>query len=163
MAALSIPPIPCIPPLPDPLRALKLRFAAAMIRLHEPTKAALAVFPDEPGRALQIVNSWPHDDLVVEEMQRLMEESGPDAFLPTKQAILVDIKRRADETRDPKDYVALMQLYAQMRDFIPKAGASEVNVKVTSNVLVVPSQGSDDEWEKRAMRSQRRLVDGAAS
>lgn len=145
------------------MREMKLRYAAAMLRVHEPTKAALAIFPDDPGKALQIVNSWPHDDLVLAEMERLAELNGPEAYLPTKQAILVEIKKRADDAKDNKDYVALMTLYANMRDLVPKPGtATEVNVKV-NNVLVVPSQGSDEDWERRASRSQGRLIDGAAS
>jgi hypothetical protein len=153
MAALAI--------HPDPHYATKLRFAMSFLRLNDAGRAAMEVVEDA-SVALIAAQNWPFDPIVIEEMSRLVETNGPQSFLPTREIILIDIKKKADETKDADSWVRVMELYCKVRNFIEKPGTgAKVDVTVQS-VLVVPSQGSDDNWERAASLSQRTLIDGAA-
>jgi hypothetical protein len=145
----------------DPNYELKIRFAHATLKLNDPMKAAMAIFADQPGRALQIVDKWMIDPIVTEEIERLVEENGPQSFLPTREQVLVDMKQKIDTFKEDT-WIKGMELYTKVRGWVEKPGATPVQVNV-SNVLVVPTQGSDDDWERRSSQSQRKLIDGAAT
>lgn len=140
----------------------KKRFAELYLRSREPFKVAqiIAPGPANVGRALQIADNWLSDPIVVEEMKKLNEEKGSSAFNPSRDDILRDIKDRADLAKDPKDYAGLMRLYCDVAGHIEKPGANTANVNVAVQaVMVVKSQGSDDEWERKTALAQRTLID----
>jgi len=143
---------------------VKQRFAALYVRSHNAANAAMQVISD-PGTALRAAQTLPNDPFVLEEIARLKEENGEEAFLPSKAESLREILRRAEAVPDgdTEGYERLMKLYFSGRGFIEKPGTNvNVDVKVAS-VMVVRDHGSDEEWESRTAEQQRELTLNAAN
>jgi hypothetical protein len=136
----------------------KTRFAEAYLRFNDATKAAMITEPVNVGRSLRIANEWLQDAFVQTEIARLLEDKGDGAFLDSKADILREIKKRADAAKEPRDYVSIMELYCKVAGHIEKPGSNSVQVNVQS-VMVVPSQGTDADWERNAKRAQRALIE----
>jgi hypothetical protein len=145
--------------IPDVDDALKLQFAAVYVRENKnAAAAALAIFPDNAGRALLYSHTLPNDPVVKSEIARLVEDVDPKLLMPTKYEQARDIYARAQKTEDNEEYVKLMRLYADIMGFVEKPGANvDVNVQV-ANVMVVPNHGSDDDWQKKTRAQQERLT-----
>jgi hypothetical protein len=127
-------------------------------------KAALQVFPDDTGLALRAAHTWPKDPFVLAEQVRITEDEGEAAFLPSKAELCRDIwARMKKDYISSEDYVKLAKLYAEVRSFIEKPNTN-VNVAVVTNkVMVVKDLGSNDEWEMKAERQQRELLNVSTS
>lgn len=147
----------------------KTAFAVEFLKSpNDAFKAALNVFPSDTGRALRAAHEWPKDAFVLAEQERLSSEHGEGAFLPTKSDLSRAIWERLTPTEGVNrvshdDFVKLARLYAEVRSFIVKP-ETNVNVAVTTNkVMVVKDLGSNEEWEMKAAKQQRELVNVSTS
>lgn len=126
-------------------QALKLAFAASLMRSpDDPFKAALAVIDASrnAGPAMYAANYWPFDPDVKAEVERLREEKGELAFLPTKADLARSLWEKAHGERTSNDdFVKIARLYAEILDFIPKQSKVAIDAKnsVGASVRVVAS------------------------
>lgn len=143
----------------------KTAFAVEFLKSPDDAfKAALQVFPHDTGQALRAAHTWPKDPFVVAETERLSGELGDDAFLPGKAELCRNIwARMQKDFVSSEDFVKLAKLYAEVRSFIEKPNTN-VNVAVVTNkVMVVKDLGTNDEWEMKAERQQRELLNVSTS
>jgi len=143
--------------LPDIDDTLKLRFAEGFLRTKNAANTAMDLIADT-GQALRAARMLPHDPVVLAEMDRLKEEVGEEGFLPNRAQIAREIYDRAKLCGDPEGYERLMKLYANVRGFIEKPGAT-INVdNSVKNVMYVKDHGTDEEWAAKAAIQQRNLT-----
>lgn len=151
-------------PQKDDETELKRRFAVELLKQpNEPFQAAVAVFGDDTGRALQASHRWPQDAVVIAAMQQAIEELGDMHFLPTKAQLA---REAYNIGTDPKvhvdDRLKAMRLYADIRGYIDKQGANVVVNNLTQNkVMLVRDHGSNEDWETAAAEQQRKLIEAA--
>lgn len=141
----------------DELEKKKL-FAAELMRLEDPFKAAFAVFPDS-GVAMQMARPWEKDPFVLAECDRLSQGKEAKSFLPSKEKQARDVYAIAcDITKITEDRLKAHRLYAELMSYIekPSAGAS-VNI-LNQGVMVVKEAATDADWERKAIEQQRRLI-----
>lgn len=142
--------------------AVKLRFAASYARSKNASTAALSVFSN-PGQALKQAQTLPFDPVVIREIARIEDEEGEVSLMPTKNDLVRKILDRAERTMNDEHYEKLMRLAANMMGHIEKPGTNlDLNLKV-SNVMVVRTAGSDDEWQAKIAAQQRELTINAAN
>jgi len=151
----------------DEVLALKERFAELSLREPDPFKVALALFPNDTGKALRVANDWPNDPAVKTFRQSFVdsEEDGESAFLPTKaEASRLAWNLARDSERDGETRHKFLKLYAEMRGFIEKPQVA-VNNTVTNvtRVLVVKDYGTDEDWRTALKKQQRALINGEYS
>jgi hypothetical protein len=111
-------------------------FAEAWLREPDAFKAAVSVVgSSNAGRALQIAATWVSDDYVLAKQAALLEENGPEAYLPTK----FDTARKAldifNESRDYKTKLEALNSYAKIMGFISKP---DQNVNIKGGLVAVP-------------------------
>jgi len=127
-------------------------------------KAALQVFPDDTGLALRAAHTWPKDPFVLAEQERITSEEGEGAFLPGKAELCRKIWERLQKDYVvTEDFVKIAKLYAEVRGFIEKPNTNIVTNVVTNKVMVVKDLGTNDEWEMKAERQQRELLNVSTS
>lgn len=147
---------------------LKAAFAAALFK-HPATMegrfaAALSVTADT-GKALIMANKWLDDPIVIAEQTKLTKgaDEGDLNFIGTKADFAREILETARSAWDLEAKHKFYKLYAEARGFIVKEGTN-VNVNVQNNrVMVVKDLGSDADWESKAQKQQRALIDVSAS
>lgn len=139
----------------------KKAFAIAL--LHDPDdafRAAISVFPDNPGKALDIYGPWPHDDIVKAYQNDYLKVKGSGATLPSKDSYArkvwdmgMDIKNTIDER------LKALRLYGDINGMIEKPGTIiNPTVQINNNkVMIIESKGSRAEWETALMEQQRKL------
>lgn len=152
----------------DEEQHLKAAFAAALLKhpqdLEGRFAAALAVTADT-GKALLMANKWINDPVVVAEQQRLVSSAneGELDFIGTKAEFAREVLEAARNSWDGDTKHKFYKLYAETRGFISK-GETNVQVNLTQNkVMVVKDMGTDADWEAKAQRQQRALIDVSAS
>jgi hypothetical protein len=141
--------------------ACKRLFAEALLRSpHNPFDAARKVFPTNNQAAIFIMQNWQFDDYVKAYQAELLEEHGPDHFLPTMFDLAHEVWSTAQRATDTKERVDAFKLYADIRGFISKPGvntSNNVENNYTQNVLIV-NPVNEQELEEQ----QRRLMLEAA-
>lgn len=147
---------------------LKVAFAAALLKhpqdLEGRFAAALSITSDT-GKALIMANKWVSDPVVLSEQERLTKsaDEGDLNFIGTKADFAREVLEAARNSFDGDTKHKFYKLYAETRGFILKADTN-VNVQVNHNkVMVVRDLGTDDEWERKAQKQQRELIDVSAS
>jgi hypothetical protein len=143
---------------------LKSKFAFELLRANVTDsigafKIALSIFPNDTGVALRVANEWVKDPIVIAEQQRLADELGELAFLPTKIDLSRAIWEKANkEYTCTEDFTKLMRLYAEVRGFIEKPTTNIQNNLISNNkVMIVTDHGNDNEWETKLKEQQRVL------
>lgn len=147
----------------------KRAFAAVLLKYPQDPesrfKAALSVTSDT-GLALKMANKWPSDPVVIEEQNRLVDaaKDGELDFLPSKAEAFMLAWQYANGDRFPSDnQVKALDLYIKSRGWQPKV-ENQTNVQINNNkVMIVRDMGTDAEWEAKAQRQQRALIDVSAS
>lgn len=141
----------------------KEAFAAALLRSPDnPFKAALTVFGMDTGAALRAANEWIHDIYVISRCAELLEQFGEELFLPNKTALARRVFELAENpATDKKDKIKAYELYANIRGFIEKQTAiANVTNNVTHNrVMMYKDHGTDDDWERKAVQQQGKLIE----
>jgi len=148
---------------PDDLEKRK-RFAVELLKdPSDPFKAAIAVFGDNTGAALEASYRWPNDPIVKGYMQKAIDELGDLHFLPSKAEIArVAHSLAVDERVAVEDRLKAIRLYADIRGFIDKQGATiNNNILTTNKVMIVKDHGADTDWEQQLAAQQARLIDDA--
>lgn len=156
------------PAEPNTVDDLKRRYAGLLhTRPDSPVEhmhAARLLFPrgDQTGLALSVAQDWPHDPVVIEELDRLkISEAGDE--LPSK----VDVARRYlnwadDKSWSEKDRLTALDKYAEIMGMKPQTGGGfgGVNVNVDARrVFVLPKPSASlEEWELEASAQQAKLV-----
>lgn len=148
---------------------LKTRFAAALLK-HPPTiegrfAAALSITSDT-GQALVMANKWLDDPVVIAEQKRMTQaaDEGDLNFIGTKAEFAREVLEAARNAWDGDVKHKFYKLYAETRGFISKAVENQTNVQVNMNkVMVVRDMGTDEQWEDKARKQQRALIDVSAS
>lgn len=143
----------------------KKAFALALLKNpNDPFGAALKVFPRDTGYCLRIAQFWPNDEVVLAEQNRLQSENDEMHFLPGKAELARQVWNRVSaENVSHDDFVKLAKLYADVRGFIAK-DQPQVSVNVDNRrVMVVKDLGSDEDWEAKAERQQRELLNVSTS
>lgn len=141
--------------------ALKVRFAEALLR--DPLnsfRAACVVCGNDTVRALKISSEWVYDLCVLQEQARLIEENGPDEYLPTKAEVCRRIYAVGENATSGDEKLKAYKLYAEIRSFIAKPEGGNVNVQVNNNrVMVMRDFGTDEQWETKAIAQQTKLIE----
>lgn len=140
---------------------LKHDFAANLLRYpDDPFKAAFATTP-ETGIALKIAREWPLDPVVKAEQDRLLTTGDAKSFLPTKEAQAKDVYALAtSEMIETEDRLKAHRLYAEIMGFIEKPVPGNTTNILNQGVMVVKDQGTNDQWEEKALKQQRALTHG---
>lgn len=149
----------------EELLARKEQFAELSLRESDPFKVALVIYPNDTGRALRIANEWPNDPQVKAIRQSFVEaeEDGETAFLPSKaDACRLAWNIARDAEKFTEDRLKALRLYGEMRGFIEKPAAVQVNnqTNVAMRVLVVKDYGTNDDWETALRQQQKKLING---
>lgn len=142
---------------------LKVRFAEALLREpnSDPFKAALTIPGIDPTTAMQIAYKWANDEDVIAAQQKLLSDEYLSIdILPSKAKQARDIYLIASSDKiDAETRLKAHRLYAEIRSFIEKPDKTTINIPVShSNVMIVPEHANDDEWEKHAIKQQKRLT-----
>jgi len=152
---------PAVAPDPEAEKEQKDRFAEALLRTPtDPFRAALTVFGNDTATALRISNLWPYDLYVLQRQAELLEQFGPDEYLPTKQQVARRIYEVGENAADNKDKLAAFKLYAELRGFVPKGEGVTNNLTVNNNrVMIMKDFGTDEQWESAAVGQQTKLIE----
>ena len=125
---------------------LKKEFAASLLKTpNEPFKAALAVFGSDSMAAMHAANYWVHDATVKAEQDRLIEELGEAAFLPSKAQIareLYELSQKERLSQTDKLRIDALNSYAKLMGWITDSAKINNNVKAEkgASVQVVASE-----------------------
>lgn len=142
---------------------LMKRFAAEQLRrageVNRDYNIALELVQDY-GVANAAVRIWNEHKTVLDERQRLLEEHGERAELPTKEAVLKEVLELARTKHfTVNERLNSYKLYSEMSGYTGRNSAQGPSVNVFANkVMYVRSQGSDASWEKNAAAQQAQLV-----
>lgn len=139
----------------------KRQFAELLLKSPgDPFAAANALFPANIQRAMRVAMEWPNDPEVIEAQKEMLDDSGEMGFLPTKGDLARLVWDMAKNTAlDVEDRIKASKLYAEIRGFVEKPSTGPI-VNVSQNrVMVIQSQGSDDEWSQKLANQQRALKD----
>ncbi|AMW36121.1 putative small terminase [Xanthomonas phage XAJ2] len=144
----------------------KHAYAAMLLQEPDPFKAALRTFDGDTGFAIRIYLHWPEDPIVIAEQKRIKADNpNMDLDKLADKAATAKLAWEIAEQKlyEPKDRLAALKLYAEIRNYIEKPKAGDVNVQVQQNrVMVVKDHGSDDDWKEKARLQQARLKSEAA-
>jgi hypothetical protein len=143
---------------------LKRRFAEELLKApDQPFKIGNVIFPNDCSRAIHAAQLWPHDPIVREFMDEMLEaRGGPMSFLPSKDEFARAVYGIAnDPAKETSHRLSAFRLYGEIRGFIEKPGT---NVSVQNNisqhrVMLVQDYGTQEEWEQAATRQQTALLE----
>lgn len=139
----------------------KRLFAKNLIELKDPFKAAIATFPGDNKASLRASFEWPNDPLVLDIVKESSKPPDLDS-LPSKVDLAQSIWDRMNRAIEDVDFMKLAKLYGDVRGFIDKPAQTALNVNnVTNKVMVVVDKGSDEDWEKKLLESQGRLIESS--
>lgn len=144
----------------------KKLFAIELLKTpNEPFVAALKLFPNNNNRALRIATEWPRDSEVLEIIQGVKDGGKELDFLPSKADLARKVWDKLEQPwHDADGFTKLGKLYADVLGFIPKAGGSNLNVQINNNkVMVIRDQGTNEQWEEKAVKQQRELLNVSRS
>lgn len=140
----------------------KLRFAELLLRHPGDARRcaeilAYSVGIADPNTVHRIALNWPNDQSVTDECERLLQVNGPEHYLPSKHDLARQVWGIVDGRYDVKDKLKAAEQYAALMGFVEKPGT---NVTVNVNrVMQVKDYGSDDDWERKALEQQRRVIE----
>lgn len=147
---------------------LLTKFAVALLKHPQDANgrfaAALSVTANTT-KALIMANQWPDRPDLIAIQEKLIEQAdeGELDLIGTKAEFARELLDQARTMFNPQARAKMYELYAKVRNFLPKEG-SNVNVQVNQNkVMIVKDFGSDENWEKTAAAQQRALLNVSAS
>lgn len=140
----------------------KLRFAELSLQHPgDPRRCAeiiaYAAGIGDPNTIIRMAMNWPNDEFVISEMQRLLDENGPEHYLPSKFDLARLVWGVADNAKiDTEDRLKAAKQYADLMGFIEKTPSVQVQI---NRVMQVKDYGSDDDWERKALEQQRKVIE----
>lgn len=143
----------------------KEQFAKFLLEVADPFKAALQLFTEQSDlhKALKVATEWPHDKDVKNFIKKIKENEDSIDTLPSKKELAQSIWEKMEVCKYPKDYAKLAKLYAEVRGFIEKPDNKPI-VNINQNrVMVVKDLGTAEDWENKAAKQQRDLLNVSTS
>ena len=139
---------------------IREKFLEAWIEFEDAFDAVLEAFPkvetNEAYRAAQTFEKI--DSLRKERKQRLAELDEDETILPSQQEFSYEIWKQMKACKDPAVAEKLARLFAQTQGYLRKlsdgTGSDAGNVQ---KMMVVPTTGSEEEWERELKKQQKRL------
>lgn len=125
--------------------------------------ARVAAPNGDHGYASDIMQWAISDQTFPDRMRRVVEEAGPEQFVPSKEMAtfeILSIGRNPNLEGDLR--LRAYRLAAEMNGWITK-GDNQVNVQVTQNRVMVVPMPEDGKWEDYAGNQQRTLIEHAAN
>lgn len=120
--------------------------------------AAYLVFKGDSSKAIIASNKWVNDEVVVRELKILRGEKADVVTLPSREEHcrhLYDMFQ--DKSLKASDRLTASEQYARIQgEITPDKTPSIINNKI----MIVPSNGSDQEWMEKARRNQEDLKKG---
>lgn len=141
---------------------LKIAYAQLLfLDPGNPFECGKKIFPDNTGYACMAAVQWKNDPIVIEEMQRLAEQTPIENLVATKQEALQEAWNMAKDTSvNPKERAAYLRLFSELAEYMPEK-SSVKNVQkneVINRVMMVKDHGEDENWEDKAAEQQRKLI-----
>lgn len=144
----------------------KAAYAALLLEHKDPFRAALILFPTPQfpvQKSLRVATEWPHDPTVLTLITKLKAKGADIDMLPGKADFARRIWDLSQVAIEDKDKIAALKLYGETRGYIEKPNTN-VNVAVNNNkVMVIRDQGSNADWEAKAEKQQRNLLNVSRS
>lgn len=107
----------------------KEAFVSLWLRSNDPFEAAIEIFGREhAGRALQASVEWPKDAFCLALKEKLLDEQGLEAFLPTKAEFAQMLLTEAKDCRAKADKHKFMELYAKTMKYVNNEPAEKGKV-----------------------------------
>jgi len=145
----------------------KKQFAQQLLKLQDPFKAALSVFPQEENLnfALKIANEWPNDFEVLEAKSELLTEGFKVHDKEQLRAELIDeLRGIVKNTQEfATDRVRAAEAVGKLAALIEKPETNiNANVQnVTNRVMIVREQSTTEEWEANLLKQQDALTNAS--
>jgi hypothetical protein len=144
------------------------QFAVEMLRHDgDAFEASKAVFPHHMSAAIMASEHWPHDPEIIAYMDELRHSTDAEEYLPTKAETARLIYNIGSAMYiEPKDRIAALKLYADLRGFTAPKNAPANNVtnfNTVNKVMVVTDHGNIDAWEMKLKKQQAALIDVSRS
>jgi hypothetical protein len=150
----------------SPEETQKKAFAIALLHNpDDPFKAATAVFGNDMGSALEVYGVWTTDPIVKQFQKDYIDAHGASSVLPSREDYAREVWTIGkDERVAVEDRLKAMRLYGDIRGFIEKPGTViNANTNVQHNkVMVLQSKGTDEDWERKAIAQQQKLISDAS-
>jgi hypothetical protein len=144
--------------------AIRDAFALALVKFGgDELGAALSVVPDNDlGIALELCAQAKADRSFPDRQRSLIEASGAEQYLPSKEGMAVEILQIARVPENNADLrLRAYRLSAELLGYIDKGGV-QVNLnKISNRVMVVPLYNDPEKWEAAAIDQQAKLIDAA--
>lgn len=148
------------------LSELQKQYAELLLREPEPFKAAYLLYPNptDATKAVSIVSErWHLMPEVLEYQTKLLNtEDGLRRYLPSKLEFARSLFGYANECSNHEYRIKYLELVAKVMSFVDKPLPSAVTIN-DNRVLVVKDHGTDDQWEKKTIEHQAKLVTDAAA
>ena len=146
--------------LSDESRERKRAFALAMLRdSDDGWDAASAVFPYDTGYKVWVKQNWTADPEVQAFVRAAREQMGGEApELPTETEYAIYLWKCSQKAPDDDTRLKYLRLYAEARGHLKRPAGSDTSLSIVNNkVMVLQSQGSDEQWEARTKAQQQAL------
>lgn len=141
---------------------LKKAFALAYLEnKDEAFKIANILFPDNPAFAFQISKEWPEDEIVLEFLDEF--KADVKGNLPTKEDAAAKAWGWTNTFEDPEHKLAALSEFNELMGYTGKNSGITINNQTVNKVMVIKEMGTMDEWEKKAIRQQKALLDVSES
>lgn len=144
---------------PQEQTAAKKQYAEILTRIPEPFAAALELYPDDTKIAAWIARNWPHDPEVIAAKKEIRNTED----LPNKTDLARAIWDKMQGPIMPDDFGKLAKIYAEVNGYIEKPGPGVIAQIIIPKVIEVPNHGTNEEWEAKAEKQQKDLLNVSRS
>jgi hypothetical protein len=141
-------------------KRLKVAFALALLRHpNNPYDAAREIEPTAPGRANWIVNSWLHDEAVLQLMGKHIADVGvARSGLPSKEELAQTIYKEAADVKDKTTRLSYYRAVADIMGYTTKSGINiNNNVINQPKIMRIPVFATDADFEAKAKMIEHRM------
>lgn len=136
---------------------------------NDPLKAAEIATGGDIGMSLQLMAECDADLSFAERQRALIETSGVEEFLPSREMVgfeIVNVARAAmkEASLASKDFgLRAYKLYCEVVGIIEKGGGTSVVLQnnITNRVMQVATYENPEQWEQAATAQQKKLIDVA--
>lgn len=109
--------------------------------------------------AIAAYQSWPKDEYVLAEVDRIKDQKGESALIPSRESIALEILELARKAKTEAGALRAYELFNVTMGYGPKfAGSHAPTVNVHANkVLVVKDKGDPEQWSAGLQQQQKKL------
>ena len=145
--------------------SLKRRYAAEMVRdgaRPHYTAQVIIGYATQYDMSVGALagNAWPTDEFVLAEMQRIREQKGEAALIPTKETIALELLSLArEQAKTVADRLNAYRLFNDVVGYGQKAlGSGPVTNVMANKVMMVKDKGDEASWSAGLMAQQEGLI-----